>query len=126
VVVWTSPCACGRTSPRIRCIGRTDDMLVVRAVNIFPSAIREVVNDFAPEVSGVISVRPGRKGFRQDPPLKVVVERGEGAEASDLAERLRLRIRERLLVTTAVTLVPFGSLPRSSYKSKLVDWSEAQ
>ena len=36
-------CACGRTGPRIRCIGRTDDMLIVRGVNVFPSAVREVV-----------------------------------------------------------------------------------
>ena len=40
-------CACGRTSPRVRCIGRTDDMLIVRGVNVFPSALREVVNEFA-------------------------------------------------------------------------------
>ena len=39
----TSPCACGRTGPRVRCIGRTDDMLIVRGVNVFPSAVREVV-----------------------------------------------------------------------------------
>ena len=47
--VRTSPCPCGRTGPRIRCIGRTDDMLIVRGVNVFPSAIREVVGAFAPE-----------------------------------------------------------------------------
>ena len=38
VRLWTGPCRCGRTSPRIRCIGRTDDMLIVRGVNVFPSA----------------------------------------------------------------------------------------
>ncbi len=126
VRVWTSPCPCGRTAPRVRCIGRTDDMLVVRGVNVFPSALREVVNEFTPAVSGVMSVRPRLKGFRQDPPLRLVVERGEGSEDdSELAERIRLRIRHKLVVTTDVALVPFGSLPRSSYKSKLVDWSEA-
>lgn len=118
-------CACGRTAPRVRCIGRTDDMLVVRGVNIFPSAIREIVGTFAPETSGVVSVRPRRPGFRQDPPLKVVVELGSGGGRSDLAERIRLRIRETLLVATEIGLVPFESLPRSDYKSRLVDWSEA-
>ena len=44
VEVRTSPCACGRTGPRVRCIGRTDDMLIVRGVNVFPSAVREVVS----------------------------------------------------------------------------------
>ena len=48
VEVRTSPCSCGRTAPRLRCIGRTDDMLIVRGVNVFPSAVREVVSAFAP------------------------------------------------------------------------------
>ena len=126
VIVWTSPCACGRTAPRVRCIGRTDDMLIVRGVNVFPSALREIVNAFAPAVSGVISVRPRTQGFRQDPPLRIVVELAEGAGgAPDLAERIRKRIRDALLVTTDIDLRPFGSLPRSDYKSKLVDWSDA-
>ena len=56
--VRTSPCPCGRTGPRVRCIGRTDDMLIVRGVNVFPSAVREVVSAFAPRVSGHILVRP--------------------------------------------------------------------
>ena len=80
----------------------------------------------APEVSGVISVRPRQKGFRQDPPLKLVVELAKGAAAdAALAERIRNRIREALLVNTEIVLAPYGSLPRSEYKSKLVDWSEA-
>ena len=53
---------CGRTGPRVRCIGRTDDMLIVRGVNVFPSAVREVVSAFAPEVSGHILVRPRAAG----------------------------------------------------------------
>jgi phenylacetate-CoA ligase len=126
VRLWTGGCACGRTSPRIRCIGRTDDMLIVRGVNLFPTALREMVNEFAPRVSGVISVRPRQKGFRQDPPLKVIVELADLADgAADLAEPIRARIREALLVNTEIVLVPYGSLPRSEYKSKLVDWSEA-
>ncbi len=47
VTVRAGACACGRTGPRIRCIGRTDDMLIVRGVNVFPSAVREVVAGFA-------------------------------------------------------------------------------
>ena len=126
VELWTGPCACGRIAPRIRCIGRTDDMLIVRGVNIFPTALREIINVFLPDVSGVISVRPRQRGFRQDPPLKVVVELPEGAAGdAAVAERIRNRIRETLLVNTEIVLAPYGSLPRSEYKSKLVDWTEA-
>ena len=76
VVVRTSACPCGRTGPRIRCVGRTDDMLIVRGVNVFPSAIREVVSAFAPAVSGNILVRPQARGVKQEPPLPVSVELG--------------------------------------------------
>ncbi len=127
VRLWMGPCACGRTAPRVRCIGRTDDMLVVRGVNVFPSAVRDVVGAFAPAVSGPISLRPRRSGFRQDPPLKVLVELGEGeAGGAALAGSIGRRVREALLVAADVVLVPYGTLPRSDYKSKLVDWSEAE
>ncbi len=125
VRIWTGQCACGRTAPRVRCIGRTDDMLIVRGVNLFPTALREIINEFSPLVSGVIAVRPRRRGFRQDPPLPVTVELGETAGSGDLAERIKKRVREILTVATEIELVPHGSLPRSSYKSKLVDWSLA-
>jgi phenylacetate-CoA ligase len=115
------PCACGRTSPRVRCIGRTDDMLIVRGVNVFPSAVREVVNEFAPAVAGVIMIRPRVAGVRQEPPLPVKVEVMAGADVEGLADRIRARLRDKLLVTTEIELAPAGSLPRSDYKSKLVE-----
>jgi phenylacetate-CoA ligase len=92
VLVSTSACACGRTAPRVRCVGRTDDMLIVRGVNVFPSAVREVVSEFAPDVSGNV-----------------------------LVESIRARLREVLVVQVHVELVPWGSLERSEYKSKLVE-----
>jgi phenylacetate-CoA ligase len=122
VEVWTSQCRCGRTSPRVRCIGRTDDMLIVRGVNVFPSAIREVVSAFAPEVSGHILVRPQTAGVKQEPPLPVSVELTEGATAEGtLAQAIADRLREVLVVQTRVELVPWGSLRRSEYKSHLVE-----
>jgi phenylacetate-CoA ligase len=122
VRVWTSPCSCGRTGPRIRCIGRTDDMLIVRGVNVFPAAIREVVGEFAPEVSGRIVVRPRAEGVKQEPPLPVSVELEDGASVDDgLAEAIGERLREVLAVRASVELVPWGSLARSDYKSALVE-----
>jgi phenylacetate-CoA ligase len=121
VVVRTSACRCGRTGPRVRCIGRTDDMLIVRGVNVFPSAVREVVSSFAPRVSGHILVEPREPGPKQDPPLPISVELAPGAaEDPALAEAIRDRLREALVVQASVELVPWGSLQRSEYKSKLV------
>jgi phenylacetate-CoA ligase len=122
VEVQTSPCACGRTGPRVRCNGRTDDMLIVRGVNVFPSAVREVVNAFAPDVTGRILVKPEAPGARQDPPLPVSVELASGLGADQaLADRIRDRLREVLVVQTRVELVEWGSLVRSEYKSNLVE-----
>jgi len=122
VRVRMGPCPCGRTGPRIRCIGRTDDMLIVRGVNVFPSAVREVVGAFAPRVSGNVLVRPRVPGPKQDPPLPVSVELAPDAQADPtLAKAIGGRLREVLVVQARVDLVPFGSLPRSEYKSRLVE-----
>ena len=125
VQVWTSPCACGRTSPRIRCLGRTDDMLIIRGVNVFPSAIRDVVSGFVPAVSGHVLVRPRQVGVKQEPPLPVAVELGRDAPIDTaLAAEIRERVRAVLTVQTEVELVPFGSLQRSEYKTQLVRKTE--
>jgi phenylacetate-CoA ligase len=122
VEVRMNPCACGRTGPRVRCIGRTDDMLIVRGVNVFPAAIREVVSAFAPDVSGQILVRPETAGVKQEPPLPVSVELAPETRATpSLAQAIADRLREALLVRTTIELVPAGSLERSEYKSKLVE-----
>lgn len=117
----------GRTGPRIRCIGRTDDMLIVRGVNLFPSAIRSLLDSFSPEVSGMLQVRPRQPGVLQSPPLPVVVELGKGVDTPPpgLGERIEQEVRGRLLVTTEVKLVPHGTLPRETYKSRLIDYSDA-
>ena len=121
VEVWTSPCPCGRTALRLRCVGRTDDMLIVRGVNVFPSAIREVVGEFSPAVSGTILVRPAGQGVKQEPPLPVMVELAKGGQPdADLARRIRERLRAALVFSAAIELAPFGTLERSEYKSKLV------
>jgi phenylacetate-CoA ligase len=122
VQVRTSPCGCGRTAPRVRCVGRTDDMLIVRGVNVFPSAIREVVSAFGPDVSGHILVKAEAPGVKQEPPLPVSVELAHGvANDGALAEAISRRLRDALVVRTRVELVPWGTLRRSEYKSTLVE-----
>jgi phenylacetate-CoA ligase len=121
VEVRTSPCPCGRTGPRVRCVGRTDDMLIVRGVNVFPSAVREVVGEFADRVSGNIRLRPKTPGPKQNPPLPVSVELARGATPDpSLADAIGKRLRDALVVQAAVELVPWGTLERSDYKSPLV------
>ena len=97
-------------------------MLIVRGVNVFPSAVRDVVAGFAPAVSGHVVVRARRTGPKQEPPLPVTVELAPASRPDEaLAEAIRVRLREALVVQTSVELVPFGSLDRSEYKSNLVE-----
>ena len=122
VEVRMGDCACGRTGPRVRCVGRTDDMLIVRGVNVFPTAVREVVGGFEPRVSGHIRVRPTAPGVKQEPPLPVAVELARGAETDpELADAIRAKLRAVLVVQTQVELVPYGSFERSEYKGQLVE-----
>ena len=97
-------------------------MLIVRGVNVFPSAIREVVGQFLPRVSGHVVVRPTARGVKQEPPLPVQVELSPGgAGHALLADEIRDRLRAVLVVQATVELVPFGSLARSEYKSSLME-----
>ena len=98
-------------------------MLIVRGVNVFPSAVREVVSAFTPEVSGHVLVRPQRPGVKQEPPLPVAVELARGTRARPRRSQRRSATgcAHVLVVQTEVELVPFGSLQRSEYKSKLVE-----
>ncbi len=128
VVVSMKPNPTGRTGPRIRCIGRTDDMLIVRGVNFFPSAVRTLLGSYESEVSGLFQVRPKKRGVSQSPPLPLVVElaRGKAEPREGLREALAAEIRSTLLVTTRIEFVPHGTVPRGTYKTKLVDYSDAE
>jgi len=114
-------CACGRHGPRIRCIGRTDDMLIVLGVNVFPTAIRDLVAALHPRTTGAMQVVLPEPGPKVVPPLQVMVE--HNADAGDLDElqhTLESSIRGRLSVSAHVTLIPPETIPRSEMKTALV------
>jgi len=110
--VWTSPCPCGRTTPRIRIDGRRDDMLRVQAVNVYPQAIGAMLSRDA---------RLGRycivaEGDPIVPPLHVYVEAPAGLELDDLTGELQDTLRARFEISR---LDP-GSLPVAEHKTRIV------
>jgi phenylacetate-CoA ligase len=113
----------GRTAdgaPLIRCVGRTDDMLIVLGVNVFPSAVRDLVQTLHPRTTGAVQIVLPAAGPRVEPPLPLEVEWGEEpGDREQLARDVEALIRNRLSVRAAVTLVPPGSLERSEMKSRL-------
>jgi phenylacetate-CoA ligase len=117
-VVVTGRAADG--APLIRCVGRTDDMLIVLGVNVFPSAVRDLVQTLHPRTTGAVQIVLPAAGPRVEPPLPVEVEWGEqSGDREQLARDVEALIRNRLSVRAAVTLVPPGSLERSEMKSRL-------
>jgi phenylacetate-CoA ligase len=118
VVVGTSPCACGRTSPRVRCIGRTDDLLIVNGVNVWPSAIRDVVAGLSPRTTGNFEVLLSGPPPAIAPPLRLRVEHGEVVD-DGLKRELEGALRDKLIARAEVELVAPGTLPRYEMKAKL-------
>lgn len=114
----------GRTHARLPggVLGRADDMLVVRGVNLFPSAVEDIVRTF-PDTSNEYvlvlddSVKDPKTGFLTGVKLRV---EPTATATSDLGERLSQRLREKLQVRFHVEVVPPGSLPKSQHKAKRV------
>jgi phenylacetate-CoA ligase len=115
---------CGHFGVRMEIIGRADDMLAIKGVKVYPAAIQKVVHGFQPQLSGELRIRLDAPPPRVEPPLRLAVEAGEGVPESEwpaLSQALEQRIRELLTFRPAVTVVPFGSLPRSGAKTKLIE-----
>ena len=115
VEVIDTECGCGRTGPMIRCVGRTDDMLIVRGVNLFPSAIQDVVGELGPRTSGVLRVLADFPGHSTQRNLSVLVERGENSAPQDdaiLKTEIEGRVRNRLSAKIDVEIVAYGTFER--------------
>lgn len=121
VNVTGTSCPCGRTSFKLRCIGRTDDMLIVLGVNVFPSAVKDVVSSFSPATTGEIQIVLAQPGPQVVPPLRVVAEFGKtNVENAALRTEIERKLKATLGIPVAVDLVPAGTLPRFEMKGQLV------
>ncbi len=118
-------CSCGRTSRKLhRFLGRADDMLIVRGINVFPSQIEDVLVSI-PEIGNYFQVVVDRKKHGLDE-ISIQVELKDEAftgELSDLA-RVQKKTEEKLKavlnVRSKIELVEKGSIPRTAGKSRKV------
>ncbi|GEL21294.1 phenylacetate--CoA ligase [Pseudonocardia sulfidoxydans NBRC 16205] len=121
VVVGATTCPCGRTSPRLHCVGRTDDLLFVAGVNVWPSAVKDVIASMAPRTTGAMQIVLADAGPVVRPPMRVQVEYGLDVEDLDeLRTDVENLLRDKLVVAATVDLVPPNSLPRWEMKAQLV------
>lgn len=125
--VFTAPCECGWPGIRLKLVGRTDDMLIVKGINIYPSAIKNILEKFTPRLTGAFRIVLDQPGHQVTPPLRLKVEHGPGLEQSRLAE-LKLEIEQYMSETARVrpeiTFVPPYSLARSEHKTRYIEIEE--
>ena len=117
-------CACGRTHRRIdRLHGRTDDMLIIRGVNVFPSQIEDVVKTF-PQVASWYQIELDTKGALDTVTLKLEVNPGFAFDVIGAIEQLQKEIsaalKSALSVGITVKLVEPHTIARSEGKAKRV------
>jgi phenylacetate-CoA ligase len=119
-------CECGLTTQRYRVVGRADDMLIVKGVKIYPAAIRNLLNEYVPRLTGHFRIQLDEPGPKVKPPLKMrveVAEQGGSREpegADVLAEIIRV-MHGRFGITPVIEAIPAGSLPREAHKEKLIE-----
>ena len=115
-------CACGSVLPRHdQLLGRSDDMIIFRAVNIYPGQIDHALSGFD-EIGSEFQVILDRKEDGKDY-MTIKVERGEGVDRSkdpDLSKMISAQIKKQILVSGDIEIMDYGSLPRSERKSRRV------
>ncbi len=120
----SSPCACGRTSPRMaRIMGRSDDMLIIRGVNVFPSQIESVILKSS-DVAPYYMIYVDRDGLLDTMKIKVEMNSelfsDEVKKIEAVERKLRHDIESVIGISASVELVEARTLPRFEGKAKHV------
>ena len=111
-------CPCGSKHPRLDTImGRTDDMMKIKGVNVFPSQIEEILQAF-PEVSSEYQIRISHLDGKDT--MRIYVETNGSVNFADLADRIAAKVKSVIGFTPLVKVVENGLLPRSEKKTKRV------
>ncbi len=123
-IMDSEPCECGRTHPRImRILGRTDDMLIIRGINVFPSQVESVLMDI-PEVGDHWEILVDRKGPLDNMTVRVeLTQAGFSDKIGDLMKlkkKISKQLKGVLNIAADVDLVEPGTIPRSMGKAKRV------
>ncbi len=116
------PCPCGNPLPRHdHLLGRSDDMIIFRGVNIYPGQIDHVLSQI-PGVGSEYQIHLFRREDGRDVMLLRVERTSDDSPDADrqLVELITAEIRQQILIRTHVELVEYGSLPRTERKSKRV------
>ena len=98
-------------------MGRTDDMVKIKGVNVFPSQIEDVLKKF-PEISSEYQIRISHLDGKDT--MRLYVETNGSVDFRDLSERIAVAVKSKIGFTPLVKVVELGVLPRSEKKTKRV------
>ncbi|MBN2058778.1 MAG: phenylacetate--CoA ligase family protein [Deltaproteobacteria bacterium] len=119
IELMNEPCICGRPGMRMRYVGRVDDLLIVKGVNVFPRAIKSVVDTFVPRVTSEMRIILETEPPMVKPPLKMKVEYGPevtDTELESLKTEIENAIATKLRVHPKIELVPPNSIEKDPTK----------
>ena len=122
--VWTRACSCGMPGLRFQIIGRADDMLIVKGMNVYPRAIGAVLAKFFPRLTGAFRIVLDRPGPLVNPPLRIKLERGLDLTNEDfleLEEEILNTFRQDLRISPQLIWLEPQALPRETMKTALVE-----
>ena len=122
--IISEPCACGRTHRKIdRILGRTDDMMIIRGVNVFPSQIEQIITSF-PEVVPHYQIVLTTKGKLDHVELRIETAPDfpfdEIRALEDLRRRLASELKSNLQIAVDIKIVEPKTIERSEGKAKRV------
>ena len=125
VEISTGECpACGFKGKRARLIGRADDMLIVKGVNVYPVAVKDIVCGFGPAVTGEMRVVLQEPPPRVVPPLRLKIEHGERvgrSELPDLKRRIVTALHDKIKIRPEIEFVAPGTLPKETRKTPIFE-----
>ncbi len=117
VRVYTGPCACGRTGFRFHVIGRSDDMIKVKGINVFSGAVKGLIQSFAEDAEMRIVLPHKGPSFGENIIIKIEQPRDKTGDALEaLGLDIRKAIREKLVFTPIIQWVAANTFEKSQYK----------
>lgn len=124
--VFTKPCpGCGFKGKRVKVVGRADDMVIVKGVNVYPTAIKEVIATFTPKLTGEMRIVLNNPPPRIEAPLLLKLELQEEniseIETEKLAHAIKTELHEKLRFTPKIIWCKRGELEKSMTKTPVFE-----
>ena len=122
--VFMSPCPCGKSGFRYKIVGRTDDMLKIKGVMVYPAQIKDVVESFSPRTTGEFRILLDEPPPRVVPPVKLKIEFGQDVKKEDLVQlnkEVEEKMHQLVKIRPKIEWIEPMTLERSDKKTQYIE-----